>query len=96
MPDHTAARALGPQRRDAHFFDELAEQPDKQDMRYVLDAAAGPPPRIPAGGGAARAARPGGAGRVLSPPRSDVQVPAVLPPAETDRAIQEELASLLQ
>jgi hypothetical protein len=37
VPDHTAARKhWAPNDVMLHFWDELADQPDKQDMRYVL------------------------------------------------------------
>ena len=54
-PEPTAKKIkLAPNDVLLELFDQLAERPDQQDMRYVLDAAAGAPPRVAARRGAWR------------------------------------------
>ena len=97
VPDRTATRKRwAPNDVMLHFWDELAEQPDKQDMRYVLtlllvrrrvfrleDEKCDPRgPEL----------------LVVYCPRRETtySVPAVVPEASRVDVIQEELAALLQ
>ena len=54
VADHADAKNRAPNEVLLQFFDELAGQPDKQDMRYVLGVAAGAAASDAAGGGTAR------------------------------------------
>jgi len=78
-----------------HFWDELADQPNKQDMRYVLtlllirrecfDWRKRSPTH-----------KAGGVGGILSPPRNHVRNSRVIPEPQRVDEIQQELAALLQ
>ena len=97
VPDQSTARKhWEPNDVMLHFFDELAAQPDKQDMRYVLalllvrrhvmrleESQQDPS---------------GGESLVLYCPRRDAtyRVPAVVPDQTRVDEIQEELARLLE
>jgi hypothetical protein len=97
VPDHRAVRARwAPNDVLLQCFDELAERPDKQDMRYVLalllvrrrvmrveDQRRGPQ---------------GHEVLVLYCPRRDAtyEIPAVVPDASRAETIQGELAKLLE
>jgi hypothetical protein len=97
VPDHSAARKhWAPNDVMLHFWDELAEQPDKQDMRYVLTLLL-----IRRRVFRLEEEKYEAEGRellVVYCPRRETtyQVPAVPPePARVDQ-IQEELAALLR
>lgn len=78
-----------------HFFEQLAEQPDKQDMRYVLALLL--VRRRVLREEESEIDEQGHEVLVLYCPRSDVtyHVPTVIPDESRIQAIQEELAKLL-
>jgi hypothetical protein len=97
VPDKTSRRKhWAPNDVMLNFFDELAEQPDKQDMRYVLTLLL-----VRRRVFRLEEEEQGSDGQeVLSVycPRRETTytVPAVMPAAERIEQIQEELAALLQ
>jgi hypothetical protein len=96
VPDKTSHRKhWAPNDVMLNFFDELAEQPEKQDMRYVLTLLL-VRRRVFRMEEEERAAE----GETLSVycPRRETTytIPVVMPPPERIERIQEELAALLQ
>jgi hypothetical protein len=78
-----------------NFFDELADQPDKQDMRYVLTLLL-----IRRRVFRLEEEKQGAGREVLTVycPRREItyEIPAVMPPPERIEQIQQELTALLQ
>ena len=97
VPDQTAARKhWAPNDVMLHFWDELAEQPDRQDMRYVLTLLL-IRRRVFRLEEETRDAQGRELLAVYCPRRESThQVPAVVPDAPRIDQIQEELAALLQ
>jgi len=97
VPDHTAARKhWAPNDVMLHFWDELAEQPGKQDMRYVLTLLL-----VRRRVFRLEEEQHGPQGQellVVYCPRREAtyQIPAVIPESARVDQIQEELAALLQ
>jgi len=97
IPDHTATRKRwAPNDVMLHFWDELAEQPDRQDMRYVLTLLL-IRRRVFRLEEETRDAQGRELLVVYCPRRESThQVLAVVPDASRIARIQEELAALLQ
>jgi hypothetical protein len=97
IPDRNASRRhWAPNDVMLQFFDELAEQPDKQDMRYVLALLL--VRRRVLRLEESRANEQGGEVIVVYCPRRETtyEVPAVVPEQSRIDEIQEELARLLE
>lgn len=97
IPEPKAARKhWAPNEVMLHFFDELAAQPDKQDMRYVLGLLL--VRRRVMRVEEERKEPQGNETVVLYCPRRDAtyELPVVVPSVERTEQIQQELAALLQ
>jgi hypothetical protein len=96
MPDASAGKSrLAPNDVILELFEQLAEQPDRQDMRYVLALLL--VRRRVVRQAESQTDESGGELLVLYCPRRDAtfQVPAVMPDAQRIEQIQYELAALL-